>query len=153
MNVQNQQDLMTQELEIKLRGVLETCLYVDDLDAAEAFYSKLPGLKLVAREEGRHIFYRCNRNMLLLFNPVHTANEQTDIDGNPIPLHGTSGAGHIAFSVDGENIDVWKELLVNNGIQIESEVTWPNEAVSLYFRDPAGNSLEIVSPSLWNGNV
>jgi catechol 2,3-dioxygenase-like lactoylglutathione lyase family enzyme len=36
-----------------------------------------------------------------------------------------------------------------NHITIEAEVTWPNGGRSLYFRDPAGNSLEIASPSIW----
>jgi len=141
---------MSESTEIKISGVLETCLYVDNLEAADAFYSKLPGLELVAKEEGRHIFYRCGQNMLLLFNPGHTAIEQTEVNGNPIPLHGASGAGHIAFSTDENSIDGWREFLETNDISIESEVTWPNGAVSLYFRDPAGNSLEVVSRSLWD---
>ena len=134
---------------IKLTGILETCLYVDDLSAAEQFYSTLPGLELISKEEGRHLFYRCNRNMLLLFNPKHTANEQTEVNGDPIPLHGAEGGGHIAFSVNGEQINEWKEFLEANQIEIESEVTWPQGSVSLYFRDPAGNSLEVVSRALW----
>ena len=28
---------------------------------------------------------------------------------------------------------------------------WPNGARSLYFRDPAGNSVEIAEPRLWFG--
>ena len=36
------------------------------------------------------------------------------------------------------------------GVAIESETTWPSGLRSLYFRDPAGNSLECASPSLWN---
>ena len=141
---------MSETSSIKLTGILETCIYVDDLAAAERFYSNLPGLEFVSKEEGRHLFYRCNQNMLLLFNPEHTANEQTDINGDPIPLHGTVGGGHIAFSVNGEQIDQWKDFLAANQIEIESEVTWPQGSVSLYFRDPAGNSLEVVSRALWD---
>ena len=29
-------------------------------------------------------------------------------------------------------------------------VTWPNGARSIYFRDPAGNSLECAEPGLWS---
>lgn len=38
-----------------LTGILETCLYVDDLDAADAFYRDVLGLEFVGREENRHI--------------------------------------------------------------------------------------------------
>jgi hypothetical protein len=29
-------------------------------------------------------------------------------------------------------------------------VTWPNGALSIYFRDPAGNSIELVTPNIWD---
>ena len=32
--------------------VLETILYVDDLDAAERFYGEVPGLELDSRKDG-----------------------------------------------------------------------------------------------------
>ncbi len=35
------------------------------------------------------------------------------------------------------------------GIEIESEVHWPNGGRSIYFRDPAGNSLECAEAKIW----
>ena len=35
------------------------------------------------------------------------------------------------------------------GVAIESEVDWPSGGTSLYFRDPAGNVLELAPPTLW----
>jgi catechol 2,3-dioxygenase-like lactoylglutathione lyase family enzyme len=35
------------------------------------------------------------------------------------------------------------------GIAVEAEVTWPGGGRSLYFRDPAGNSLEIAEARIW----
>jgi catechol 2,3-dioxygenase-like lactoylglutathione lyase family enzyme len=134
---------------MKISGILETCLYAKDLKKAEEFYNMLPGLNLLTKEKERHLFYKCGQNMLLIFNPDHTSAEQTDVDGEIIPLHGSVGGGHIAFAVNEEEISLWREFLLENKIEIESEVSWPNGSVSLYFRDPAGNSLEVVSPRLW----
>lgn len=134
---------------MKILGILETCLYAENLGEAEAFYNKLPGIQPVSREVGRHLFYRCGNSMLLIFNPEHTSNEQTDVDGQLIPLHGARGGGHIAFSIEDKEMLAWREFLENENIKIESEVVWPNGSRSLYFRDPAGNSLELVSPEIW----
>ena len=42
---------------MKAKRVLETCLYVDDLEKAEAFYRQVFGLELYAKVEGRHVFF------------------------------------------------------------------------------------------------
>lgn len=136
---------------MKIRGVLETCIYAGDLEKAELFYSRLPGLKLISKEKDRHLFFRCGKTMLLIFNPEHTSREPTSVNGSAVPLHGAKGPGHIAFSVNSREIGLWKSHLKKNGIDIESEVRWPNDTVSIYFRDPDGNSLELTSPDLWDG--
>ncbi|MBD3674468.1 MAG: VOC family protein [Planctomycetaceae bacterium] len=131
--------------------VLETCLYADDLAAMRPFYEQFLGLEVVDDPlDERHLFFRCDESMLLIFNPRHTAHEQSDVDGQPIPLHGAQGAGHVAFAVSPEEMPGWKERLAGFGVEIESEVVWPNGAVSIYFRDPAGNSVELANPGLWS---
>ena len=125
-------------------GVLETCLYVDDLDAAEVFYTRVLGLPLVGKEEGRHLFFRCGQGMLLIFNP-----DKTLAADNEVPTHGARGPVHVAFAMRADEIDRWREHLRAHGVTIEQEVTWPNGGHSIYFRDPAGNSLELATPSLW----
>ena len=35
------------------------------------------------------------------------------------------------------------------GAKIESEVTWPGGGTSIYFRDPAGNCLELAPGRIW----
>lgn len=42
-----------------IEGILETSLYVDDLDAAEHFYAELLGLEVIISQPGRHVFLRC----------------------------------------------------------------------------------------------
>ncbi|MDW5315111.1 VOC family protein [Rhizobium sp. PL01] len=122
-------------------GILETALYVDDLDKAEAFYGSVLGLEKISRAGNRHIFFRCGPGVLLIFNPAETIKP-------PLP-HGTTGAGHMCFQVTAGDLDAWQAKLSASGIAIESEVLWPSGARSLYFRDPAGNSLECAEASLW----
>lgn len=133
---------------MKLKNIIETCLYAENLKEAEHFYANILKLKLIGSEEGRHLFFKCGEGMLLIFNPNHTQNNQTQVNGELIPLHGATGDGHIAFSV--EDYDQWKEWLQQNDVEIESIVEWPNGVESFYFRDPAGNSLEILQGDIWN---
>jgi catechol 2,3-dioxygenase-like lactoylglutathione lyase family enzyme len=134
---------------MKIRGVLETCLYSTDLEAAERFYSEILGLEVRIREEGRHVFFRCGEGMLLVFDPENTATQESEVNGSPIPLHGAKGAGHVAFRATEEEMSRWRAYLEEWGIEIESQVEWPNGGRSIYFRDPAGNSVEIATPALW----
>ncbi|MGH2457249.1 MAG: VOC family protein, partial [Chloroflexota bacterium] len=48
---------------MRAERVLETCLYVDDLTAAEAFYASVLGLELFSKVPGRHVFFRCGEGM------------------------------------------------------------------------------------------
>lgn len=131
-----------------LGAVLETALYVDDLNTAAVFYGNVLALPEVVRVEGRHIFYRVGTAILLIFNPEAT----TKPPGNPrlpVPPHGAKGPGHFCFAATLADIDAWASRLIAAGHPIEADFTWPNGARSIYFRDPAGNSLEIAEPRLW----
>lgn len=130
--------------------ILETCLYAEDLSAIRSFYKEILRLEVIDEHEDRYLFFRCDLGMLLIFNPLHTAHEQADVDGQPIPRHGSMCEGHVAFAVSPEEMPSWRDRLAHAGIGIESEVLWPNGAVSIYFRDPAGNSVELANPSLWS---
>ena len=135
---------------LRLERILETSLYADDLDQAEAFYKSVLGLNLFAKEAGRHLFFKLGDQMLLIFNPAKT------IEESGVAPHGASGPGHIAFAVPKSEIDEWKEHLKGKGVEIEKDVLWPNGGRSLYFRDPAGNCLEFASPLAWGmaeGNI
>jgi catechol 2,3-dioxygenase-like lactoylglutathione lyase family enzyme len=130
-----------------IHDILETCLYVDDLSAARTFYADVLGLSLTSETDGRHLFFRCGNRMLLLFNPKVTADVQ---DGPDIaPAHGATGAGHIAFSIEPRDLEKWRDRLESMGVEIEKEIEWGDLGRSLYFRDPAGNSLEVTVPAIW----
>ena len=135
---------------VQLRRILETSLYADDLDQAEAFYKSVLGLNLFAKEAGRHLFFKLGDQMLLIFNPAKT------IEESGVAPHGASGPGHIGFAVPLSELDQWRLLLQERGIQIEKDAAWPKGGRSLYFRDPAGNCLEFASPLVWGiaeGNI
>jgi catechol 2,3-dioxygenase-like lactoylglutathione lyase family enzyme len=67
----------------------------------------------------------------------------------PIPPHGAAGPGHVCFRATAAEIEAWRQHLVAKGIAIESDFVWPDGGRSLYFRDPAGNSLEFAEPRIW----
>ncbi len=131
-----------------LTGVLETSLYAADLAAAERFYREVLGLEVHSHAPERHVFFRCGRAMLLVFNPDQTT-QPAAVGGQVVPPHGTRGAGHVAFAVPAHELDAWRERLAARGVAIESEVTWPGGGRSFYFRDPAGNSLELATAAIW----
>jgi catechol 2,3-dioxygenase-like lactoylglutathione lyase family enzyme len=132
-----------------LSGVLETALYAHDLEAAERFYRGVLGLAKILSVPNRHLAFRCQESVLLIFNPQNTERERVMINGRPIPLHGSRGEGHMAFRVGKSELDAWRQHFRSTGVPIESEVSWPNGAHSIYFRDPAGNSLELATPDMW----
>ncbi len=129
---------------MRANEILESCLYVDNLDAAKQFYEHVLGLELFEYRERRHLFWKCGHRMLLLF----LANE-CNVPDSTLPQHGAHGAGHVAFAVPDHDIPQWKVHLQRCGVAIEQVVDWPQGGRSLYFRDPAGNSLEVASPKIW----
>jgi len=127
---------------MEVTAVLETCLYADDLDAAHGFYTEVLGLRFYSRVPGRHVFFRCGSGMFLVFNPSATAEPG-------FTPHGASGPGHVAFRIPASEFDQWRERLRSKNVPIEAEVDWPRGGHSIYFRDPAGNSIELASAGIW----
>jgi catechol 2,3-dioxygenase-like lactoylglutathione lyase family enzyme len=122
--------------------IYETVLYADDLAVVRDFYRDVLGLRSVG-EPGAATFRLEDGSMLLFFAPKLSSKP-----GRGVPSHGAEGAGHIAFSVDG--LDDWRERLRAAGVDIEQEIDWDGGAGrSIYFRDPAGNSVELVEGDIW----
>jgi catechol 2,3-dioxygenase-like lactoylglutathione lyase family enzyme len=128
----------------EIQCIVETAIYADDLATAEAFYRDVLGLAVVGRDPDRHVFFRVgDSDMLLIFNPRAT------MQPGLLPPHGASGPGHFALGVRPGSLDFWRRRLAEHGVAIEKEVQWPRGGHSLYFRDPAGNAVEILTPGLW----
>jgi catechol 2,3-dioxygenase-like lactoylglutathione lyase family enzyme len=133
---------------MKPAGILETVLYAKDLGAAEAFYREVLRLEPFARAPGRHLFYRCGDQVLLIFNPEATRVPSAP-GALPVPPHGAVGPGHICFRATAAEVDGWATRLAAKDIAIEADFEWPGGGRSIYFRDPAGNCLEIAEPRIW----
>jgi len=126
-------------------NLLETCIYTRDLAALERFYGQVMGLTLISAEHPRYVFFRVSdSSVLLMFNPDETLNQKD------IPAHGALGPQHFAFAIDHDQLDAWRAHLTEHGVGIEREHAWPNGARSIYFRDPAGHSVELVTREIWH---
>ena len=133
---------------MKPAGILETILYAEDLNAARGFYEGVLGLECFAEEHDRHLFFHCGGQVLLIFNPRRTS-EPRPPGPSSVPLHGAFGQGHLCFSAGGGEIDLWCTYLEKHGVAIEAKINWSSGGASIYFRDPAGNSLEFAEPKIW----
>jgi catechol 2,3-dioxygenase-like lactoylglutathione lyase family enzyme len=130
---------------VKLRGVYETVLYAEDVAATTAFYADVLRLRVVDGPDERSAALRLpDGGVLLLFEPKGSA-----APGRPVPSHGATGAGHIAFAVEPGSLGRWAAALRERGLEIEQEVEWEPGGRSLYVRDPAGNSVELVEGDIW----
>jgi catechol 2,3-dioxygenase-like lactoylglutathione lyase family enzyme len=130
---------------MKANRIFETVLYADDLAATERFYCDVLGLEVVQRGE-LLLALRCGGGVLLIFDP-----EKSNLPGRDVPSHGAHGGAHLAFAMRDEQFDAWKQHLHACGVAIEKEVHWEEGGRSIYFRDPAGNSVELAPPTLWGG--
>jgi catechol 2,3-dioxygenase-like lactoylglutathione lyase family enzyme len=103
------------------------------------------GLRLVdGPDELAAAFRLDDGGVLLIFDP-----SRASLPGRPVPSHGATGAGHVAFSVEEGTLDAWAETLRERGIEIEQEKEWGGRRGSIYVRDPAGNSVELVDGDIW----
>lgn len=135
---------MDQLICVRPTAILETALYGSDVDGLAAFYTRVLGLEALQKLGSQGSALLCGRSVLLLFDPALT-NTQRD----EVPAHGTKGRGHVAFSINPAAFDQWRQHLASSGVPVESEVDWPRGGHSLYFRDPAGNSVELTTSATW----
>ena len=134
---------------MKLSGIVETAIYTDDLEAMRQFYEDKLGLERISYTPNQSLFFRIKHSVLLIFSRAYSVYQTATINGSLIPPHATTGQGHMAFEANPGEYDDRKNQIIALGINIESEVTWPNAKKSFYFRDPSDNSIEIVEHGLW----
>ena len=132
-------------------SILETALYVDDLDRAAAFYEGVMGLKILHSEARMRVYDVSGRSVLLLFIRGGTT-EPVQTGGGLIPPHDATGQIHMAFAIAPNTLQLWRDHLARHDIPIEGTSAWKRGGHSLYFRDPDGNMLELATtPGLWEG--
>lgn len=131
-----------------VRRVLETALYVDDLERARSFYETVMGLEVMVSDARLVAIDAGGGSVLLLFRRGASAAAADDGRGT-IPGHDGRGPVHMAFAVDARTLDGWREHLEASGVDVESERRWPRGGTSLYFRDPDDHLVELATPGIW----
>lgn len=128
--------------------ILETALYVDDMEATVSFYRDVLGLRVLDEGERLTALHAGEGSVLLVFLRGAT-DSAVDTPGGRIPPHDGRGPAHVAFAVPAEDLVAWERRLQERGVAIESRVRWPRGGRSVYVRDPAGHSVELAAPGIW----
>lgn len=134
----------------KLNGVLETALYVQDMERARNFFENVIGL-VPFNADHRFTAYDAGAStVLLLFLDGETLETVTlPKDMGTIPPHDGAGRLHVAFAISADDLAAWGKRLGDHAIAIEGLTHWPRGGESLYFRDPDGHLLELATPGVW----
>jgi catechol 2,3-dioxygenase-like lactoylglutathione lyase family enzyme len=133
---------------MNVTGVLETGIYVDDVARSAEFYRRIFGFEQLVADQRFCALNVAGRDVFLIFKKGGTL-EPIEIPGGMVPPHDGSGQQHFAFSVPAADLPAWEQKLKENGVAIESRVTWPRGGKSIYFRDPDGHLAELITPGCW----
>jgi catechol 2,3-dioxygenase-like lactoylglutathione lyase family enzyme len=129
---------------VRIGGVYETALYGRPVGGLAAFYRETLGLRQVQKLGETGVAFRLDDGgVLLLFEPERESRPDAP------PAHGATGPGHVAFTVAPGDLARWVDALRARGIELEHEQDWGAGGRSIYFRDPAGNSIELIEGEAW----
>jgi catechol 2,3-dioxygenase-like lactoylglutathione lyase family enzyme len=132
----------------EITRVLETALYVDDLSRASEFYREVFGFSALVETSRLCALNVGGLSVLLLFQRGTTVTG-LETDSGWIPPHDGRGPAHFALAIERDDVETWKAHLEKRAIAIESVVTWERGGTSIYFRDPEGHSVELVTRGTW----
>ena len=132
----------------RLDRVIETCLYVDDLDRAGLFYENVLGLTAMTGDQRFRAYDVGGKSVLLLFRRGATL-KTVHMPGGTIPPHDGHGPLHLAFAVAADDLARWETHLAAHGVVIEGRTDWSAGGHSVYFRDPDQHLIELATPGLW----
>jgi catechol 2,3-dioxygenase-like lactoylglutathione lyase family enzyme len=135
----------------KVNRILETSLYVADLDLSQAFYERVFGFAVMLRDHRMCALAVPGRQALLLFRRGESVGPSETPYGT-IPPHDGFGRQHLCFSIDAADFGAWAAHLAALGVAIESRLEWPRGGSSLYCRDPDDHSIEVGTPGLWRND-
>jgi catechol 2,3-dioxygenase-like lactoylglutathione lyase family enzyme len=129
-------------------GVLETALYVADLERSQRFYEDVLGFTTMVGDARFRALNIAGKQVLLLFKRG-ASHQAMPLPGGIIPGHDGTGTLHLAFAIAAADWEPWRQRLTEHSVAIESTVNWPRGGHSLYFRDPDQHLVELVTPGCW----
>ena len=136
----------------RIGALIETALYVDDLQRSIAFYERVLGLLPATPPLDRLCALRVNDDQVLLLFTKGGSTEPVVTPFGIIPPNDGDGTLHIALSIPSVDFDAWQERLDSCGVVVESVVAWPEGGRSIYFRDPDQHLIELKT-SNWFGKL
>ena len=133
----------------KIQQIMETALYVADIDRSERFYRDLFGFPTIFSVDRLRVLSVHDRQALLLFRRGGTTTGAETQYGF-IPGHDATGRYHMAFAIAEAEVNPWRQALEAKDIAIESETYGPRGiGHAIYFRDPDQHLIELATPSIW----
>lgn len=131
-----------------VEGILESAIYVDDVAASVAFYSKIFSFSVLFENKRMSAMSVADKQVLLIFKKGISVGQGPTVDGE-VPGHDGDGDLHFAFAVDKKDLPQWRRWLEENLVVIESTVRWSLGGESVYFRDPDNHCVELVTRGTW----
>lgn len=131
-----------------LDGLVETCLYVEDVARSRDFYARVFGFAPMGGDDRFCPLDVAPGQVLILFRRGGTL-QPLKVNGGTIPPHDGAGEQHFALGMPRGSAAHWKSYLEGLDIEIEGEVDWPQGGHSLYFRDPDRLLVELITPGVW----
>ena len=127
----------------KLEGILESSLYVSDLQRSVLFYQETFGFPVISEFGERGCAMHAGpHQVLLLFKKGASRDITSPHDGD--------GELHIAFTIPAGELAAWESWLGERGIVVEEKRSWELGGWSVYFRDPDRHLLELATPGVWS---
>lgn len=133
----------------KTTAIVETILYVKDVDQAAHWYQRIFGFPIIFSQEDRLRALQVSKEQVLLLFKQGGSLTPLSLPGGVIPPHDGSGPVHLAFAMEQQDTQAWEAHLAAEGVAIESTFTWGANDLSLYFRDLDNHLLELISPKHW----
>ena len=114
-----------------INGIVESCLYSNDLPRSIRFYQGQLGLRLIESGERLCVFSVADKQVLLIFQSGGKP-EPVPTPGGMIPPHEAAGQLHFAFAISKEAFAAWEKHLMARGIPIESKSNLARPAAKVF---------------------
>ena len=124
-------------------GLRHVALRVQHLDEMKRFYTELLGFSLEWEPDPDNVYLSSGSDNLALHRSAAFTAGSTSSHASPVPLSTLDHLGLIVRQAD--DVDQWAAFLESHGVTIEAKPrTHRDGARSCYFKDPDGNTIQII---------